>query len=94
MALARAVLRYMVNPDEVPSSSMAGGCSTMMAPSGACSMACCASATSSPAVAPLRWSQSLSVVKAMAALGPDPAKLKPSTEMLEAMPGRDATCSS
>ena len=57
-------------------------------------MAFCASATSSWAVALLRSFQSLSMVKPIAAFGPEPEKPKPRTDILESMPGREATCCS
>ncbi|MCW0450073.1 hypothetical protein NB706_002907 [Xanthomonas sacchari] len=73
---------------------MAGGSRLITVPSGRSAMACCTRSASSLEVAPSRWSQSLSMVKAMAALVPEPEKLKPRITRLEASAGRVATCRS
>ena len=91
--LARSC-RRSEKPDELPSSSMAGGIRLMITPSFACAMAACASATSSCAVAPLRCFQSFSMVNARPAFGPAPEKLKPRMDWFTSMPGRVATCCS
>lgn len=83
-----------MKPDDVPSSSMAGGIRLITVPSLVWAMACWARETSSCAVAPSRWGQSLSMVNASAELGPEPEKPKPITVWLVAMPGRAATCAS
>ncbi len=73
---------------------MAGGSRLITVPSGVWRIASCARSDSSRALAPSRWFQSLSMVNAIAAFGPEPEKLNPWITMLDARPGREATCDS
>ncbi len=73
---------------------MAGGSRLITVPSVAPAMACWARRISFWAVAPLRASQSFSMVKAIAAFEPDPEKPKPTMDMLDWIDAREATCRS